>query len=60
MWDVMELHDDMVSRVTPEDLDLRDDPATVPRHRWLFGVIVALDMLAIVAFVALVVTSRFT
>jgi hypothetical protein len=60
MWDVMELHDDMVSRLTPEDLDLRDDPATVARRRWLFGVIIALDVLAIVAFVALVVTSRFT
>ncbi len=56
----MELHDDMVSRLTPEDLDLRDDPHTVARRRWLFGVIVALDLLAIVAFVALVVTSRFT
>ena len=56
----MELHDDMVARSTPEDLDLRDDPATVARRRWLFGVIVALDVLAIVAFVALVVTSRFT
>jgi hypothetical protein len=55
----MELHDDMVSRLTPEDLDLRDDPATVARRRWLFGVIVALDALAIVAFVALVVVSRF-
>ena len=56
----MELHDDMVSRLTLEDLDLRDDPNTVARRRWLFGVIVALDLLAIVAFVALVVTSRFT
>ena len=56
----MELHDDMVARTTPEDLDLRDDPATVARWRWLFGVIVALDVLALVAFVALVVTSRFT
>ena len=56
----MELHDDMVSRLTPEDRDLRDDPTTVARRRRLFGVIVALDLLAIVAFVVLVVTSRFT
>jgi hypothetical protein len=56
----MELHDDTVSRSMVEDLDLRDDPATVTRRRWWFGVIVALDLLAIVAFVAVVVTSRFT
>ena len=56
----MDLHDDMVSTLTSEDLDLRDDPATVTRRRWLFGVIVALDVMAIVAFVALVVMSRFT
>lgn len=56
----MELHDDLVSRLTPEDLDLRDDPTAVARRRWLFGVIVVLDLLAFVAFVVLVVTSRFT
>jgi hypothetical protein len=60
MWDVMELHDDTVSRSTAEDLDLRDDRATGAHRRWWFGVIVALDLLAIVAFVALVVLSRFT
>jgi hypothetical protein len=54
---VLELHDDMVSRTT-EDLDLRDDRAT--RRRWWFGVIVALDILAMVGFLALVATSRFT
>ena len=56
----MELHDDTVSRSTAEDLDLRDDRPTVTRRRWWFGVIVALDLLAIVAFCALVVMSRFT
>jgi hypothetical protein len=60
MWDVMELHDDTVSRMSPEDLDLRDDRAAITRRRWWFGVIVTLDLLAIVAFVALVVMSRFT
>jgi len=58
--DVMELHDDTDSRVTAEDLDLRDDPSMVTGRRWWFGVIIALDLLAIVAFCALVVTSRFT
>ena len=56
----MELHDHTLSRSTAEDLDLRDDRATVTRRRWWFGVIVALDLLAIVAFVVLVVMSRFT
>ena len=44
----------------PEDLDLRDECARSTRHRWWFAAIVALDTLAILAFVAWVVIPRLT
>jgi hypothetical protein len=63
MWNVMELHDDTRSHgstSTADDPDLRDDRATPASERWWFGAIVALDILAIVAFVAWVVIPRLT
>jgi hypothetical protein len=60
---VMELHDDTFpigSRSTTIDPDLRDERVTSVSRRWVFGAILALDLIAIVAFVALVVIPRLT
>ena len=43
-----------------EDLDLRDEYARSTHHRWWFGVILALDTLAILAFLAWVVIPKLT
>jgi hypothetical protein len=43
-----------------EDLGLRDEYARSTGHRWWYAAIVMLDILAIVAFVALVVIPRLT
>ncbi len=59
----MELHDDTFpigSRSTAIDPDLREERTTGVGRRWVFGAILALDLLAIVAFVALVVVPRLT
>jgi hypothetical protein len=44
----------------PEDLDLRDENAHSTHHRWWFAVILALDTLAILAFLAWVVFPKLT
>ena len=44
----------------PEDLDLRDEYARSTGHRWWYAAIVALDTLAILAFIAWVVIPRLT
>lgn len=44
----------------PEDRDLRDETARSARRGWLFASIVALDTLAIMAFIAWVVIPRLT
>lgn len=44
----------------PEDLDLHDEYARSTRHRWWYAVIVALDTLAILAFIAWVVIPKLT
>lgn len=60
----MELRDDEM--VTSElrgmavDHDLREDHDPPASHRWMFAAIVALDLLAIVAFVTYVVIPRLT
>jgi hypothetical protein len=63
MCNVMELHDDTFSTgsgSTTIDPDLRDERATGATRRWVFGAILVLDLLAIVAFVGLVVIPRLT
>jgi hypothetical protein len=59
----MELHDDTALRpganLTPEDHDLRDDSARSHRG-WWFAAIVAVDALAILAFIAWVVIPKLT
>ena len=47
-------------RLSAEDLDLRDEYARSTHHRWWFGVILALDTLAILAFLAWVVIPKLT
>ena len=44
----------------PQDHDLLDDTARRGHHGWLFASIVALDALAIVAFVVGVVIPKLT
>jgi hypothetical protein len=59
----MERKDDTFSGAsTPsqDDPDLRDDRAAPASGRWWFGAIVALDIIAIEAFVASVVIPRLT
>jgi hypothetical protein len=59
----MERKDDTFSHApTPSqgDPDLRDDAAAPASERWWFGTIVALDIIAIEAFVASVVIPRLT
>jgi hypothetical protein len=63
MWDVMELDDDTLSRgsrSTTVDPDLRDEHARGASRRWAFGLAVGFDIIAIVAFVSLVVIPRLT
>ena len=43
-----------------EDLDLRDERARSNHHRWWFAAILALDTLAILAFLAWVVIPKLT
>ncbi len=43
-----------------EDLDLRDDYARSTHRRWWFAAILALDTLAILAFLAWVVIPKLT
>ena len=42
------------------DLDLRDENARSTHHRWWFGAILAVDTLAILAFLAWVVIPKLT
>ena len=60
----MEILEDTTSRrdrlSAPEDLDLRDEHARSTHHRWWFGTILALDTLAILAFLAWVVVPKLT
>ena len=44
----------------PEDLDLRDEYARSARHRWWYAAIIALDTLAILAFIVWVVLPKLT
>ncbi len=44
----------------PEDLDLRDEYARSTGHRWWYAAIVALDALAILAFIAWVVIPKLS
>jgi hypothetical protein len=46
--------------LTPEDHDLRDDSARSSHRGWRFAAIVALDALAILAFIAWVVIPKLT
>lgn len=46
-------------RLSP-DLDLRDGDARSTHNRWWFGAILALDTLAILAFLAWVVIPKLT
>jgi hypothetical protein len=58
----MALHDDTfptASRSTI-DPDLHDERATSAMRRWVFVGILVLDLLAIVAFVGVVVVPRLT
>lgn len=45
---------------TPEDLDLRDEYARSTHHRWWFAAILALDTLAILAFLTWIVIPKLT
>ena len=45
---------------TPEDLDLRDEYARSTNHRWWFAAILALDTLAILAFLTWIVIPKLT
>ncbi|HUF57980.1 MAG TPA: hypothetical protein VMR89_00585 [Actinomycetota bacterium] len=59
---MMEILEDTTSRrdrLSP-DLDLRDEYARSSHHRWWFGAILALDTLAILAFLAWVVIPKLT
>lgn len=47
-------------RSAPEDLDLRDEHVRSTHHRWWFAAIIALDTLAILAFLAWVVIPKLT
>ena len=47
-------------RLLSEDDDLRDENARSTHHRWWFGAILALDTLAILAFIAWVVIPKLT
>jgi hypothetical protein len=44
----------------PEDQDLRDESARSARHRWWYAAIVALDAIAILAFIVWVVVPKLT
>jgi hypothetical protein len=44
----------------PEDHDLRDETARSAHRRWWYAAIVALDMVAILAFTARVVIPKLT
>jgi hypothetical protein len=44
----------------PEDHDLRDESAASAHHRWWYAAIVALDTLAILAFIVWVVIPKLT
>ena len=61
---MMEILEETTSRrgrfSAPADLDLRDEFARSTHHRWWFGAILALDTLAILAFLAWVVIPKLT
>ena len=58
----MELHEDDApdAAALSTDSDLRDDRAPSASRRWVFGAIVALDLLAIGAFLTYVVIPKLT
>ena len=64
MWDVMQIYDDTASRRAPisatEDHDLHDESARSAHHRWWSAAIVALDVVAILAFIVWVVIPKLT
>jgi hypothetical protein len=61
---VLQSYDDTASRPepisAPEDHDLRDESAASAHHRWWYAAIVALDTLAILAFIVWVVIPKLT
>jgi hypothetical protein len=64
MWDVMEIYNDTGFGREPisatEDHDLLDESARSAHHRWWYAAIVALDMVAILAFIVWVVIPKLT
>jgi hypothetical protein len=60
----MQIYDDTALRREPlsaqEDHDLRDESARSAHHRWWYAAIVALDTLAILAFIVWVVIPKLT
>jgi hypothetical protein len=60
----MEILDDTALRReanrAPQDHDLLDETARSSHHGWLFAAIVALDALAILAFIVWVVIPKLT
>jgi hypothetical protein len=60
----MMIYVDTASRPEPisasEDHDLRDESAASAHHRWWYAAIVALDTLAILAFIVWVVIPKLT
>jgi hypothetical protein len=60
----MQTYDDTALRREPisalEDHDLRDEPTRSPHTRWWYAAVVAIDALAILAFIVWVVIPKLT
>jgi hypothetical protein len=60
----MQIYDDTALRrepiSAPEDHDLRDESARSAHHRWRYAAIIALDAVAILAFIVWVVIPKLT
>lgn len=64
VWDVMLIYNDTAFGREPlsatEDPDLLDESARSARHRWWFAAIVAMDTIAILAFIVWVAVPQLT
>jgi hypothetical protein len=64
VWNVIQIDNDTASGLEPfsatEDHDLRDESARSARHPWWYAAIVALDTIAILAFIVWVAIPRLT
>jgi hypothetical protein len=64
MWNVMQIYNDTAFGrepiSAPEDNDLRDESARSARHRLWYAAIIALDAVAILAFIVWVVIPKLT